>query len=118
LIESVFGDGHGGHGFGPSGVEREVGDGFDELLLGGAVVLRAAEVVGQLFGASAGEEAGDGDEAALLRGEFWASPALTEEDVVGEVWTSAGAKSPNIFWAPDGSLVSGMPCPFAWWLSG
>src|SRR3954470_20357845 len=36
--EDPFGDRHGGHRLGSTGVERQVGDRFDELVLGGAVL--------------------------------------------------------------------------------
>src|SRR5438552_4127511 len=82
--EDLFGDGHGGHGLGPAGVEGQVGDRFDELVFGRAVALREIEVEDELFGAAAGGEAGDGDQAALLRRQLWTGPHLSEEDVVSE----------------------------------
>src|SRR5205807_553730 len=42
------------------------------------------EVEDELFGAAAGGEARDGDEAAFLRRQVWTGPHLSEEDVVSE----------------------------------
>jgi hypothetical protein len=74
----VFGDDHGGHGFGPAGVEGQVGDGFDEFFLAGAVGLGQAEVVDELVGVSAGGQAGRRDQAAFFGGELWAFPDVAE----------------------------------------
>src|SRR5947208_169545 len=83
-VEDLLGDGHGGHGLGPSRVEGQVGDGFDQLLLGRAVAFREAEVVDELYGVPARGQARDGDEAAFLRRQLCALPDLTEQDVIGE----------------------------------
>src|SRR4051794_23920605 len=79
--EDLLGDGHRGEGLRPAGVEREVGDRLDQLLLGRAVVLRVLQVEGQLLGVAAGEQRGDGDQAAVPRGELRAFPDLAEEHV-------------------------------------
>ena len=44
VVEDLLGDSGGGHRFGPAGVEREMDDRFLELGLGGAALLRDAEV--------------------------------------------------------------------------
>src|SRR3954463_13912736 len=79
--EDPLGDGHGGHGLGPAGVEGEMGDGFDELVLGGAVLPGEVEVERELVGVAERGEGGDGDEAALLRCQLGALPHVAEEDV-------------------------------------
>src|SRR4051794_10697668 len=81
--EDPLGDGHGRHGPGPACVEGEVGDGFDELVLGVAVLLGEVEVEDELVGVACGGQCGDGDEAALLGRELGALPHLCEQDVVG-----------------------------------
>src|SRR4051794_3077193 len=48
--EDLFGDTHRGHRLGPTGVERKMGDRFDQLGLGGAVVPGEVEVEAQLVG--------------------------------------------------------------------
>src|SRR5437763_4316023 len=60
--EDPLGDGHGGHGPGPAGVEGEVGDGFDELVFGVAVLLGEVDVEHELVGVAERSEGGDGDE--------------------------------------------------------
>src|SRR5689334_12434225 len=72
----LLGDRHRGHGLRPASIEGQVGDGFDEFLLAGAVLPGQAEVVDELFGVPVGHEARDGDEAAVLRREFLARPDL------------------------------------------
>src|SRR3954452_11014254 len=83
--EDLLGHGHRTHGFRPAGVEGEVREGLDQLLLGRAVVLRELQVVRELLGVPAGGERGDGDQAALLRRQLRPRPRLAEEHVVREV---------------------------------
>src|SRR4051812_25377313 len=63
--EDLLGDGHRGEGLRPARVEGQVRDELDELLLGDAVVLRVLQVEGQLLGVAAGEQCGDGGQAAV-----------------------------------------------------
>src|SRR4051794_2630850 len=63
--EGLRGDGHRGEGLRPAGVEGQVRDELDELLLGDTVVLRVPQVEGELFGVAAGEQGGDGGQAAV-----------------------------------------------------
>jgi hypothetical protein len=51
----------------------------------------------QLFGVAAGDQGGDGDQAAVPGRELGAPPDVTEEDVVGEGHEFGRAKSPMIF---------------------
>src|SRR5256885_16261682 len=64
--EDALGDGHGGHGLGPPGVEGEMGDGFDELVFAVAVLLGEVEVEHELVGVAERGERGDGHETALF----------------------------------------------------
>jgi len=84
VVEGLLGDSDGGHRFGPARVEREVDDRFLELGLGEAVLLRDAEVGSQLLSIAAGDQRGDGDQAAVPRRELGAFSDITEENVVGE----------------------------------
>src|SRR4051794_7212972 len=68
--EDLLGDGHRRECLGPAGIEREVCDRLDQLLLRGTVVLRQLQVVGELLGVAAGGQRGDGDQAALFRGQL------------------------------------------------
>src|SRR4051812_32972689 len=54
--KDLLGDGHRGEGLRPAGVEGQLRDGLDQLLLGDAVVLRVLQVEGQLLGVAAGEQ--------------------------------------------------------------
>src|SRR4051812_44817365 len=63
--EDLLGHGHRGEGLGPAGVEGEMRDRLDELLLGHAVVLRVLQVEGELLGVPTGCQRGDGDQAAV-----------------------------------------------------
>src|SRR5256885_13890875 len=69
----------------PAGVERRVGDRFDELGLGEPVVFRVLQVEAELLGVPAGDQCSDGDQTAVARRELRALPDLAEQDVVGEV---------------------------------
>src|SRR4051794_1285027 len=51
--EDLLGHAHRGEGLRPAGVEGEVGDRLDQLLLGHPVVLRELQVEGQLLGIAA-----------------------------------------------------------------
>src|SRR4051794_19780737 len=64
--ENPLGDGHGGHGLGPAGVEGEGGDRLDGLVFRVAVLLGEVEVEHELVGVAERGERGDGDEASLL----------------------------------------------------
>src|SRR4051812_19215426 len=61
-----------------------MGDRFDQLGFGGAVVLGEVEVEAQLVGVAERCERGDSDQAAFLAGQAGAFPHLAEQDVVGE----------------------------------
>jgi hypothetical protein len=63
--EDLLRHGDGGQGFGPAGVEGQVGDGFDELNLDQPVVFSKLQVKGQLLGVAASDESRDGDEAPV-----------------------------------------------------
>src|SRR3954462_13493417 len=58
---------------------------LDQLGLAQAVVSGVAEVEAQLVGIAAGNEGGDGNEAAVAGGELASVPDVVEEDVVGEL---------------------------------
>jgi hypothetical protein len=68
--EDLLGDRDRGERLGPAGVEREVRDRLDEFVLGGAAVLGVLQVEVELFGVPAGDERGDGDQAAVARREL------------------------------------------------
>src|SRR5262249_19287557 len=65
-------------------------DRLDELLLARAVLLGQAEVVDELLGVTVSHEAGDCDEAAVLRRKLLARPDLPKQDVVREVHQRGG----------------------------
>src|SRR5204863_420763 len=77
--EDLLGDGHRGEGLRPAGVEGQVRDELDELLLGDAVVLRVLQVEGQLLGVAAGEQGGDGSQAAVALRQLRALPDPAEQ---------------------------------------
>src|SRR5437763_5146662 len=81
--EDPLGDGHGGHRLGPAGVEREMGDRFDELGFGVAVPLGEVEVEHELVGVAHRRKSSNGDQTAFLGGQVGALPHLAEQDVVG-----------------------------------
>src|SRR3954471_19054163 len=83
--EDLLGDGHRRERLRPAGVERQVCDRFDQLVFGGAVVLRVLQVEGELLGVPAGDQSRDRDEAAGAWRELRALPHLAEHNVVGEV---------------------------------
>src|SRR6266567_1254219 len=87
--EDLLGDGHRGHRLRPAGIEGQVGDGLDELLLGGAVVLGVLQMEGELLGVAAGSQRRDGDQTAVAWRQLRALPRLTEQDVVGEAQSGA-----------------------------
>ena len=74
-------------------------DGLFEFGLGRAVGLCACEVSAELVGAAAGDEAGDRDEAAVPRGEFWLRSQMSPKSRLSVRSTSLGAKSPMSCWA-------------------
>ena len=78
-----------------------MGDDFDELVLGDAVVDGAAEVARELLGAVEGDEGGD----VIRERSRLASPgrSQTSPNRTSSVSsTSLGAKSPMICWAGEG----------------
>ena len=85
----------------PAGVERQVGDRLDELLFGHAVFRGVVEVEGEPFGVPLVRRLRSRDESS---GRVRTSPNRTSSVKC----TRPGAKSPNIFRAPDGSFLSGM----------
>jgi len=82
-----------------------MGDRFDELLLRRAVVLGKAEVIDELLRVPAVVRLAT---VTRLRsfGDSWRRFQTWPNRTSSVSPTSAGAKSPNIRWAPDGSLVS------------
>src|SRR3954464_9031470 len=85
VAKDALRDGHRGEGLRPAGVEGQVGDRLDQLLLGDAVVLCVLQVERELLGVAAGGQRGDGDEAAVARRQLRALPRVAEECVIGEV---------------------------------
>src|SRR4051794_7062086 len=80
----LLGGRDGGHRPRPAGVERQVGDGLDDLGLGEPVLLTELQVEGQLLGVAPGDQRRDRDEAAVAWGQLGALPHVAEQDVVGE----------------------------------
>src|SRR3954471_12423163 len=76
--EDLLGDGHRGEGLRPAGIERQVGDRLDQLLLGEAVVLRVLQVEGQLLGVAARGQRRDRDQAAVTGRQLRALPRVAE----------------------------------------
>jgi transcriptional regulator with XRE-family HTH domain len=84
LGEDTLGDVHCSHAFGPAGVERDVGDRFNEFVLGQSVLHASSQVKRELIHIPTRREHGYGDEAAVTRGELGAVPDVLEKNVVGQ----------------------------------
>ena len=82
-----------------------MGNRLDEFLLARAVPLGQAEVVHELFRVAVGHEAGDRTRLRSL-GDSSDRGQTCPNRTSSVKWTCAGAKSPNIRSAPDGSLRS------------
>src|SRR5947209_8336463 len=81
LRENAPGDREGGVRRGPSGVEGEVGDRLDELLLRDAVLQCALEVERQFIRAVACDECGDRDQTAVARRQAGPPPDVAPPDL-------------------------------------
>src|SRR4051812_40056305 len=65
VAEDLLGDADRRERLRPAGVERRVGDRFDELGLGEPVVFRVLQVEAELLGVPAGDQCSDGDQTAV-----------------------------------------------------
>src|SRR5438309_8154985 len=95
LRENAPGYLEGGVRRGPSGVEGEVGDRLDELLLRDAVLQCALEVERQFIRAVACDEGGDRDQTAVARRQAGPPPDVAEEHDVGvlrESWSDVAER--------------------------
>src|SRR5438067_13402460 len=72
-------------GIGPAAIEREMRDGFDDLLALHAVVERAPEVAAQLVGTRERDERCHGNQAAVALRQSGALPHIAEDHLVGEL---------------------------------
>jgi len=88
-----------------------VDDRFLELGVGEAVLLRDAEVGSQLFGVAAGDQRGDGDEAAIPGRKFLAFPDVAEQHVISQGHELGCEVADDLLSASLGSS-SGMVSPF------
>ena len=75
-------DGQRRHGGGPAGIKRQVGDGFDQFVLGDAIVQGAADVALEFVGAARGDKHRHSDQAAVSLGQLFPLPDVTEEHLV------------------------------------
>jgi hypothetical protein len=83
LGEDVLGDAHGRHSARPAAIEGEVRDDSADLGRLHPVVEGAVEMPGHLLGVAAGDQGGNGDQAAIPRHELGALPDIAEQHVVG-----------------------------------
>src|SRR5439155_7981048 len=74
-----------GHRVRPAGVEREVRDELDDLLLGHAVLDGAREMEAHLLGLAGGDERRAGDEAPVALRELRPLPDVSEQHLVGDL---------------------------------
>ena len=85
IFERLFGGVEGVDACRVSAVEEHLGDEFDDLLFGPAVVEGAGDVAWQLVGAVEGDEGGDGADAADVAGEGFTLVDVSEEGCVDEI---------------------------------
>lgn len=85
-----------------------MGDYLDQFLLAKPILQRVIEVKPQLLWTMQSDQCRHGCETAVTLGESRAFPEITEERSVGQIG-QLGAKSPIIFSAADGSLLTLAP---------
>src|SRR6266849_4477045 len=85
LLEYFFGYGDRGHGAGPAGIERQVGDRLDQLLLRQAVIQRQGEVRSKLIGAVHRDERAHRRQTAISSRHSRPRPHIAKKLVVGEL---------------------------------
>src|SRR6266478_2171960 len=84
-VENLGGDAGRRHGGGPTGIERQVGDDFADLVLGHAVGESALEVTLELVAPVHGHEGGHGDEAPVALGQSRALPHVAVQHLLAQV---------------------------------
>jgi len=85
LCENLFGNRDRRHGVRPTGIERQVRDGFDHFGLGHAILARDPQVRAQLVGTIHRHQGADRDKAAVALGKLLAFPHVAIENPVGQV---------------------------------
>ena len=89
LLEELLRGDDSGHCVGPAGVERDVGDGLDELVDGGPLSIALFMWNAICSVRLEGDERGDGDEAAVPLGQPRPLPDVSEDHIIGERRSSA-----------------------------
>src|SRR6266545_4534096 len=90
LLEYFFGYGDRGHRAWPTGVERQVRNGLDQLVLRHAVLAREGQVGPKLVGSVHRDESADGNQAAIPRGQSRTRPHIPKQHVVSELGEFGG----------------------------
>src|SRR5436189_1664081 len=90
LLEEFFGYGDRSHRAGPTGVKRQMGDRFDQLILCYAVLESYGEVGSKLVGAVHRDESADSNQAAIPRGQSRTRPHIPKQHVVSELGQLGG----------------------------
>src|SRR6266571_3448339 len=90
LLEYFFGYRDRGHRAWPTGVKRQVGDRFDQLILCHAVLAGSGEVGSKLVGAVHRDESADSNQAAIPRGQSRTRPHIPKQHVVSELGQLGG----------------------------
>src|SRR6266581_4021021 len=90
LLEYFFGYGDRGHRAWPAGVERQVGDRFDQLILCHAVFQRQGEVRSKLIGAIHCDERAHCRQAAIPSRQPRTRPHIAKQHVVSELGQFGG----------------------------
>src|SRR6266705_78445 len=90
LLEYFFGYRDRGHRAWPTGVKRQVGDRFDQLILCHAVLAGSGEVGSKLVGSVHRDESADSNQAAIPRGQSRTRPHIPKQHVVSELGQLGG----------------------------
>src|SRR2546425_116392 len=90
LLEYFFGYRDRGHRAWPAGVERQVRNGFDQLVLRHAVLVREGQVGPKLVGSVHRDESADSNKAAIPRGQSRTRPHIPKQHVVSELGQLGG----------------------------
>src|SRR6266705_1393863 len=90
LLKYFFGYRDRSHRAWPTGVKRQVGDRFDQLILCHAVLAGSGEVGSKLVGAVHRDERADSHQAAIPRGQSRTRPHIPKQHVVRELGEIGG----------------------------
>src|SRR4051812_18881565 len=90
LLEDLAGDRQGRAGNRPAAIECKMGDGFDDLVAGDAVIERALQMKRQLIVPVERNQRRNRHEAAIARRQVRALPKVAKKNLVGIVGQSGG----------------------------